>query len=587
MAPSIHQASRTPSTGAPTADEGVHGPSVVQQTPEDILRRQRWSDARFGVIVHWGISAIPAGVWNGEHVPGLAEWIQFKARIPLSEYGSLAQSFNPTSFDAREWVRMAAEAGAKYFVYTAKHHDGFAMYHSKVSGYNIVDATPFDRDPLAELAEACKEYGLMLGIYYSQTIDWEDPDAVGPRCNDWDYDSEKGDFHRYWRRKAVPQLREILSNYGDIGLMWFDMPKGIPEECALEAFDLVRELQPGAVINSRLGGGADADYLSMDDNYFNNNLPDRDWETAATTNDSWGYSAMGAGWKPVPGLCEALAHTVSRGGNLMLNIGPDATGSIPQMAREQFAGIGAWMGRAAPGIHEAGASPFPGSFQWGHVTSRGSFLYLHVADHREQELVLHGLTAAPVAVLDQATGAHVPFEADPGPDGTHQVVTLQLPEPTDERPRTIELAFAEAPTVDQDIVQLPGHPLRLDIWNAQPGADESHRWNFTMTTPGDYDVVLLSKETFSNADPQWWAEGMTGTLMTDAVRQPFTLRRDGEEPYPVVHYWKVVRSQIGRLHVHGAGPQELSIEDLVIVDSKWDDTGANVIGVRLEPVATA
>lgn len=524
-------------------------------------------------------------MWDGKHVPGLAEWIQFKAQIPMAEYRKLAASFNPTNFNARDWVRMAANAGAKYFVYTAKHHDGFAMYHSQASAYNVVDATPFGRDPLAEIAEACAECGIMLGIYYSQTIDWEDADAVGPQCNSWDFDPTQGDFHRYWSRKAAPQLREILTNYGDIGLLWFDMPSGIPAECAREAFDLVRELQPGAVINSRLGGGVDADYTSMDDNYFNNILPARDWETAATTNDSWGYSQLSAGWKPAASLCEALAYTVSRGGNLLLNIGPDAQGAIPPQALDQYAGVGAWMRRAAPGIHGAGASPFAGSFEGAHVTSRGSSLYLHVADEQRQEFALNGLVAAPTAVVNLADASAVAFAVvDAGAEESGMVVSLELPPPTDQLPRTIELTFAEAPTTTGGIAQLPGSALRLDVWTAQTGDDGSRRWNFTMQTPGDYRVVLLSKETFSNANPQWWADGMTGTLLAGATTQPFTLRRDGEERYAILHYWKVIRSEVGVLHVSSPGEQVLAIEDLVIVDSKWDDSGVNMIAVRLEPV---
>lgn len=584
MPPTTPESSpRKPTIKAPTADEGLHGPSVVHHTPADIRRRQTWSDARFGVIVHWGISSILGGVWEGKHIEGLAEWIQFKAKIPLAEYGALAKSFNPTGFNARGWVRMASEAGAKYFVYTAKHHDGFAMYRSEASAYNVVDATPFDRDPLAEIAQACNEYGLMLGLYYSQTIDWEDPDAVGPQCNDWDFDPAQGDFHRYWRRKAMPQLREILTNYGDIGLLWFDMPSGIPGECAQEAFDLVRQLQPGAVINSRLGGGADADYNSMDDNYFNNMLPARDWETAATTNDSWGYSRLAAGWKPVAGICEAIAYAVSRGGNLLLNIGPDDTGAIPQKALSQFTGIGEWMSLAAPGIHGAGASPFAGSFDWGHVTSRGTSLYLHIADHRRTTVSLHGLTGAPDAAFDLGAGSRLPFTAvDADNRGTE--VSIELPPATDDLPRTIELAFADVPEVTRDIVQAPDSALRLDVWTATIGDDGSVRWNFTMTAPGDYRVVLLSKETFNNAHPQWWADGMTGTLVTGAGRQEFTLRLDGEEPYPIIHYWKMIRSEIGRLHVPSPGERELSIEGLPVVDSKWDNGGVNLVALRIEPV---
>ncbi|WP_157773403.1 alpha-L-fucosidase [Brachybacterium vulturis] len=562
-------------------DEGAAVATAVQQSALDLQRRQAWTDARFGVMVHWGISAIPAGVWKGRRVEGLTEWIQYRARIPLAEYRKLAEDFNPTNFDAREWVRMAAEAGAKYFVYTAKHHDGFAIYHSQVSDYNIVDATPFDRDPLAELAEACAEHGIMLGVYYSQMIDWEDPDAVGPQHNDVDFDPATGDFHSYWRRKAAPQLREILTRYGDIGLMWFDMPSGIPEDCAQEAFDLVRELQPGAVINSRLGGGVAPDYTSMDDNYFNNLLPERDWETAATTNDSWAFAERGAGWKPVEGLCEALAYTVSRGGNLLLNVGPDATGAIPAQAREQYAGIGEWMQRAAPGIRGAGRPPFPGGFAWGYATARGTSLYLHVADRRATTLDLPGLTAGPEAVRDLATGSPVPFTTSE-PEGLGRVVSLELAAPTDELPRTIELQFAAAPETTGGLIQTPGADLRLDIWAAESGEDGSRRWEFTMATPGDYRVVLLTKETFSNSDPQWWADGLTGTLVTDQARQSFTLRRDGEEPYPIVHYWKIIRSEIGQLHVAASGTQELVLEDLPVVDSKWDRSGANVVALRLE-----
>ena len=569
---------------APTADEGIHGPSVVGHSPEDLARRHPWSQASFGVFVHWGISAIPGGLWNGKHVPGLAEWIQFRAQIPLSDYAELAKAFNPAGFDAREWVRMAAEAGAKYFVYTAKHHDGFAMYHSQVSAYNVVDATPFRRDPLAEIAQACAEYGIMLGLYYSQTIDWEDPDAVGPSANSWDFDAENGDFHIYWRRKAAPQLREILSNYGKIGLLWFDMPSGIPAECAQEALDLVRELQPGAVINSRLGGGVDADYNSMDDNYFNNFLPSSAWETAATTNDSWGFSKLAAGWKPVASLCETLAYTVSRGGNLLLNAGPDASGAIPERVQEQFAGIGTWMQRARPGIRGAGPSPFAASFDWGYVTTGESSVYLHVADLGKKELSLRGIASAPDSVRDLGTDTLLPFTLTET-DGTGPLLTLELPALTDELPRTIELAFSELPRVDQSIVQVPGSSLRLDVGNADTGAGGSLRWNFTMATPGEYRVVLLSKETFGNFNPQWWAEGLTGTMETEAGQTPFMLRREGEEPYPILHYWKVVRSEIGVLHVSRTGLQEIIIEDLPVVDSKWDRDGVNMIALRLEPVS--
>lgn len=573
---------------ARTTDEGHQGPSVVQRSVADIERRRAWADAKFGVFVHWGVFASLGGIWKGKKVEGLAEWIQLRARIPHSDYADLAKSFNPVGFNARDWVKMASDAGAKYFVYTAKHHDGFAMYHSEASAYNIVDATMFDRDPLMEIAEACAEFNIMLGIYYSQTIDWEDPDAVGPSFNDWDFEPADADFDRYWRRKALPQIRELLSNYGDIGLLWFDMPSGIPADCAAEAFDTVRELQPGAVINSRLGGGVEADYMSMDDNYFNNSLPLRDWETAATTNDSWGFSELASGWKPVAGLCETLAYTVSRGGNLLLNIGPDADGEVPEKTLSQFAGIGAWMQRATPAIHKAGPSPFPGGFSWGYVTTHGSSIYLHVADPNKNELSVYAGTATPANVLDLGTGEPLAFEVN-DPSGPTPLLSLELAPPTDELPRTIEMAFTDVPEVPQEIVQVADSALQLDIWGAQnnvkdPAANQSLHWTFTMTSPGDYHVVLLSKETFSNFDPQWWAAGMTGTLLNGAVGESFTLHRDGEEPYPILHYWKVIRSEISQIHVSSIGKMNITIEGLSVVDSKWDKDGVNMIGIRLEPI---
>lgn len=535
------------------------------------------------MFIHWGIASLPGGVWNGRQIPGLAEWIQFKARIPLADYAALAREFNPAEFDARAWVRTAAEAGAKYVVFTAKHHDGFAMYNSAVSDYNICAATPFARDPLAELAAACQEFGIMLGLYYSQMIDWAHPHAVGPQCNDWDFDASQADFRRYWSGKAMPQLRELLSNYGHIGLLWFDMPQGMPPECAREAADLVRELQPGAVINSRLGTGGYADYMSMDDNYVNNGLPARDWETAATTNHTWGYSKAPGQWKPTAALCQALAYSVSRGGNYLLNIGPDASGALPAEAVEQFKGIGAWMKHAAPGIHGASAGPFEQSFEWGHISAKGSSLFLHVCDPDAREIVLPNVLTELVSAGDLATNAVLDHHVLVDVHGRHSLV-VDLDPAGDDLPRTVELRFTTPPAVRPGNVQLPGQGIRLDIWRARVGSDNGHRWDFGLTRPGRYRVVVLSKETFSNADPQWWADGLTGTLTAASGDIPFTLRRDGEEDYPVIHFWKLVRSEIAEVTFNEPGPHSLALTGLKIVDSKWDESGVNVLALRLEPL---
>jgi len=183
-----------------------------------------WRDARFGLFIHWGLYAVPAGTWKGEKIAGIGEWIMKRAQIPVAEYEQLAVQFNPVEFDADAWVRMAKAAGQKYIVITSKHHDGFCLYHSKVTDYNIVDATPFDRDPIAELAEACQRHGLKLGFYYSQTQDWHHPNGDG---NDWDYVEDEKDFAGYVETYVKTQVRELLTRYGPVCLIWFDTPKGM------------------------------------------------------------------------------------------------------------------------------------------------------------------------------------------------------------------------------------------------------------------------------------------------------------------------------------------------------------------------
>lgn len=217
-----------------------------------------WREARFGMFIHWGIYAVLAGRWRGKTTPGrngnrpLGEWIQFVERIPVSEYESLASQFNPTKFDANAWVSLAKRAGQKYLVITAKHHDGFCMFDSQFTGYDIVNASPFGRDPMKELSRACEEQGITFCFYYSQTQDWHHPDGDG---NDWDYDNAQKEFAGYIEDYVKPQVRELLTNYGPIGLIWFDTPKRITAEQSQSLVDFVHELQPDCLVNGRIGNG--------------------------------------------------------------------------------------------------------------------------------------------------------------------------------------------------------------------------------------------------------------------------------------------------------------------------------------------
>ncbi len=306
-----------------------------------MTNREWFKQAQFGMMVHWGLYSLPAGEWKGEQMPFIGEWAQSYFRIPNAEYGALASAFNPILFDADAWVRLALDAGMRYLVVTSKHHDGFAMCRSRVDPYNIVDATPFRRDVIGELAEACRRHGLKLGLYYSQELDWHEPHGGGYRSgrtncgvmswtNDWDFpDNEAKDFTRCFEGKIKPQVEELLRNYGELCLVWFDTPGVISPEQSRDLFDLVKRDQPDCLVNTRIGNGL-GDYRSMGDNeipdaFFGDELV----ETAATLNDTWGYKSFDQNWKPAAEVLRIKDHLNARGVNYLLNVGPDALGRIP------------------------------------------------------------------------------------------------------------------------------------------------------------------------------------------------------------------------------------------------------------------
>jgi alpha-L-fucosidase len=339
-----------------------------------------WHEAKFGMFIHWGLYSLPAGEWKGKYYDGIGEWIMFKARIPVAEYEELAKQFNPVKFDAEEWAQLAQDAGMKYLIITSKHHDGFAMFGSKVDKFNITDATPFKRDPMKELSAACAKRGIKFGFYYSQAQDWTAPGGAiwegrhenGPVWEKTRWDPrQEGDFDEYLTRKAVPQVRELLTGYGPIAVVWFDTPlKVMSVERAGRFEKLVRELQPQCLVSGRLGGQSQSDYASEGDNRIPNLRREGAWETPATLNDTWGFKKHDHNWKKPEDLTFKLVDIVSKGGNYLLNVGPDGEGVIPQPSQDMLRKVGAWLKVNGEAIYGAGRSPFGVEFGAFSVTKK-------------------------------------------------------------------------------------------------------------------------------------------------------------------------------------------------------------------------
>ena len=337
--------------------------------PPDPAREKRlewFREAEYGLFIHWGLYSIPAGQWNGRRILGLGEWIMHRTPVPVREYEKLAARFNPVKFNPDEWVQLAKDAGMKYMVITSKHHDGFAMFHSQVSRYNVVDGTPFKRDVLKELADACARQNMRLGFYYSQSQDWHEPNGAG---NTWDFGpDDKKDYDQYLRGKAEPQVRELLTGYGPVALIWFDTPRMMTPDRAQRFANIVRTLQPNTLIDGRLG--TEGDYRSTGDNVIPGQVQDEAWETPATINHTWGYRTDDMDWKSPGQITFKLVDIVSKGGNYLLNVGPMSDGVIPQASQDILRTVGRWLKVNGEAVY--GASPTPFGEELGEPSARGA-----------------------------------------------------------------------------------------------------------------------------------------------------------------------------------------------------------------------
>lgn len=574
--------------------------SPAQKTVTQDERMKWWREARFGMFIHWGLYAIPAGEWNGKPIEGIGEWIMKRATIPAAEYRQLAKQFNPVKFNAHDFVATAKNAGMKYIAITSKHHDGFAMFKSNASKYNIVDATPYGKDVIKALAEECLKQGLKMCFYYSQSRDWNEPNGLD---NDWDFPKERN-FQKYLDEKVKPQLTELLTNYGPIGLIWFDTPMDISKEQAQSLKDLVRRLQPECIISGRLGGGVETDYMSTGDNVIPATVTPGDWEVPATLNNTWGFKKNDHEWKSPEALTRLLFDIAAKGGNYLLNVGPTAEGLIPQESVDILGKVGEWMKVNSECIYGTQASPFKTEFKWGNITQKQGKLYLGIFNWPTSNFYLEGLKnkvkkaylladkgqkALPVKASYNKKTGHYRLKIDlpqTAPDKVVSVVVLEI-----EGSPEVETAICQQ--ADQSIL-LPGvsgeaskdnKSAELKFTARGGGADWrdaaiSLIWNFTVEKAGTYQIDLVTTETGSHGSPVWQG-GQKIKIRCAGQFQETTVAADSKEYNPRSQYWKLIHTSAGKIKFDKPGTYELSLIPENFGENK---TGFTFKEIQLTPV---
>lgn len=566
-------------------------------------------DRKFGMFIHWGLYALPGGRHNGKVMEHIGEWFQSYFRMPNEEYAKFAKDFNPVKFNADDWIRKAADAGIKYIVFTTKHHDGFCMYDTKVSDYNIVKMTPFGRDPLRELQHACAKYGVKLGVYYSHHLDWHEKDGGDPaperglNCggmhwgNDWDFPnrSEKN-FANYFYGKVIPQITELLTNYGEICELWCDCPMDIKPEFSQALRAHVKKLQPDCMINSRIGNNCQ-DFVGLGDNQLLSNKLAYPVESPGTLNNTWGFKYDDHNWKSTEQVITQLISLTEKNANYLLNVGPTAEGEFTPETDRIFAGIADWIRDKKDAIHASSPNPFPQELDFAFCTVKDNTLNLFLKK-TPAELSLNGIRGKVVS-------ASVGFEQN------GDRITLKLPDFQGQFLPLVKLTFDSVPEITQTIIpQNGGMVLGMSIGTIHEGKSEngesrevideaavthtvtdhakldrdgticdwnntedSVTWEIEFPEGGDYEVSIVTQTRWRN---QPWNGGRVMEVTWNGQSVSGILNKDESFPSP---YHTKYASHLGTLKI-SAGERGLLTLKTLRIDS--EDAGRlNLSSVRL------
>ena len=497
---------------------------AVESKADRDARMAWWREAKFGMFVHWGVYSVVGGKYKGQDLPNSAEWMMARGKIPIAEYEKYAEQFNPVKFDADEFVARAKRAGMKYIVITAKHHDGFAMFDSKAGDYNVVDKTPFGRDIMKELADACEEQDIKFGFYYSQAQDWHHPGGFG---NGWDKTIERVSSDEYVMNKAVPEVEQLMTEYGPVGIFWWDTPRKMSKE-SFDALHSLTHLQKETITNDRLGDDYPGDYKTFERNLPQQAPAGKDWEVCMPISGSWGYKIGDNNFKSTTQLIQNLVTIASMGGNYLLNVSPTGEGTLLPPALERLEEIGEWMDINGESIYGTNAGPLV-NLDWGKSTLKEAdgktTLYLHVFDWPEDgKLIVPGLKNAiekawlldggdelETDTTEAGLSISVPSDA---PDAHATVIALHVTGEMDVEPQlpTFDMDGKLVLMADKAYInnnegskdaEVKEHDdvSHIGMWT---DPEASVEWQFRTKEPGTYEVVaelsLAGEKTQFNVD---------------------------------------------------------------------------------------